>query len=307
MIRIKAAGHALGEETITNFDLEKIVNTSDEWIFTRTGIKQRHFTKGSAIDLAIKSVEDLQKKFPNQTLEDIDLIIFATMTADSSMPSQASKIQKHFGIKNSVAFDLAAACSGFVFAIEQVVNSFKANPNKYKKALVIGCDKMSRTLDVSDRGTYVLFGDGSGAVILENSPQTKYVLNSNSIIDTKDSLTLDFKTQTIQMKGQEVYKFAVKNIDRMIKQATSEMGDHFDLYIPHQANLRMIESVAQKSKIPQEKFLMNIDRVANTSAASIPIVISENISKIQKGQKVMMFGFGGGLTYGYFGLEWDED
>jgi 3-oxoacyl-[acyl-carrier-protein] synthase-3 len=307
MVKIKAAGHALGEEVITNFDLEKIMDTSDEWIFTRTGIKQRHFTKGSAIDLAIKAVEDLQSKYPSQKLDDIDLIVFATMTQDSAMPSQASKIQKHFNIKNSVAFDLAAACSGFVFSLEQALNSFKANPEKYKKALIIGCDKMSKTLDVNDRGTYVLFGDGAGAIIIEQSPNTKYVLNSNSIIDTKDSLTLDYNTQAIQMKGQEVYKFAVTKINAMIKHASEEMGSDFDLFVPHQANLRMIESVASRLKVDQSKFLMNIENVANTSAASIPIVLSENIKNFKKGQKILMFGFGGGLTYGYFGLEWDEE
>jgi len=310
---IKGSGSYLPEKILTNDDLSKIVDTSDEWIVKRTGIKQRHIAKENETtsDLALKAS---QQAITNAGIDknDIDLIIVATTTPDLTFPSTATILQEKLGITNNCpAFDLQAVCSGFVFAIATADNYIKSG--MYSNVLVIGAETMSKIVNWEDRGTCVLFGDGAGAVVLSASTQDdgQGILSSHLHSDgqytkslkTNGGASSSEKVGKIEMAGNDIFKLAVKFIASSIEDALNynnlESSD-IDWFVPHQANTRIINGVAKKINLNKDKILLNIDTVGNTSAASIPIMLHQGIEsgKIKRGDLVLIESLGGGLTWG---------
>lgn len=300
MIKVMGTGRYAPSKVMTNDDFSKILDTNDEWITTRTGIKRRHIAENeTAVDMAykaaLKAVEDR-----NYNKEDIDLIIVASITSPIKTPSIANLIQAKLGLnhKNIVAFDLNAACSGFVYALE-VAASMLASGN-YKGALVIGSEHMSSILDWTDRSTAILFGDAAGAAIIEHSkdPNDQAYFWNGSRGDDTGILWIDPK---VKMAGRDVYKFAVDIMPKAIREVLAKANmkiEDIDLIIPHQANYRIIQSVAKDMDMPIDRFLMNLDEYGNTSAASIPFLLDEYKSTHTEVKRVLMVGFGGGFTWG---------
>ncbi len=300
--KIAGTGIYLPKEVLTNFDLEKMVETSDEWITTRTGIKERRIAKE-------ESVVEMAKEASLQALEragvdakDIDVVIVATLTPDKRFPSTACLLQAQLGIDKAYAFDLSAACSGFLYALEVADGLLRSG--KAEKVLVVGVEKLSEIVDWSDRSTCVLFGDGAGAVVLERSEEESDILASKMYSDGSlwDILYAD-KCGYIRMKGRELFKVAVRNMEEACREVLKSAGvspEEISLVIPHQANVRIINSLADKLEIPRDKVFVNIDRYGNTSAASIPIALHEAIEegKLKRGDLVLMTAMGGGLTWG---------
>ena len=361
-IKIKGTGSAVPKLRVTNDDLSKLMDTSDEWIRSRTGIGARHLaveetTTGLAVAAAKEALKDAE-----MTAEELDLIIAATVTADKFLPNLSCEVQSALGAKNAVAFDLNAACSGFLFALN-TVQMYLEN-GVYKKALVIGAETLSKIMDWNDRSTCVLFGDGAGAAVVEVELEDENSAgNQDDVVDSKvnckmaqaddaDSRTNckamqpgaanksgilsmvqgsdgargevlrcdnrpvnnpfavnDTKLSYVSMNGQEVYKFAVKTVPKVIEEAVKKAGlevEDIDLFVLHQANLRIIESVAKRLHQPMEKFPTNLEECGNISAASVPILL-DNINKrgmICEGKKIVLAGFGAGLTWGATVLVW---
>ena len=300
--KILGTGIYLPEKTLTNADLEKMVDTSDEWITTRTGIKERRIAKEeSATDMALEA--SLQALSNAQVeAKDIDLIVLATLTPDKRFPSTACLLQASLGVKNLFSFDISAACSGFLYALDLADSYIKAG--KADRVLVVGVEKLSEIVDWEDRSTCVLFGDGAGAMVLSGSQDESDVLASKMYSDGEfwDILYAD-KCGYIRMKGKELFKLAVRSMEsvcREVLQMASLGTEDIDLVVPHQANIRIINSLADKLGIPKEKVFSNIDRYGNTSAASIPIAFHEALSagKIERGDVVLLTAMGGGLTWG---------
>ena len=323
-VGILGTGSYLPERVLTNDDLAKIVDTNDEWIQTRTGIKERRIaaddqaTSDLAYEAGLKAIEDA-----NIDKNEIDLIIIATSTPDYSMPSSAAIVQDKLGIKAS-GFDLEAACTGFVYGLVTGYSFIKSGI--YKKVLVIGADTCSRLLDWEDRGTCILFGDGAGAVVLGEVETGGYLSSdlqadgsgANELIVPSSGSKIPFTEEVlknrdhyVKMNGREIFKFAVKvfpdTVEKSLEQANLNVDD-IDMFIPHQANIRIIESIAKRFKQPLEKFYINLDKYGNTSAATIPIALDEAVkeSRIKKGDKIIMVGFGGGLTYGSTIFQWSK-
>lgn len=320
---ILGVGSYLPQKIVDNFHFEKIMDTSDEWIKARTGISERRMAEEdeSSSDLgtkaALKAIE-CAKLSP----EDIDLIIVATSTPDMILPSTACLIQANIGAHNAAAFDVSAACSGFVYGLsigEQFIKS-----GIHKNVLVIGTEVMSRILDYSDRSTAILFGDGAGAVVIGN-------VDEGGILSTylgsdgrgKDFLkipaggsrlpasknTVENRLHNIQMAGNDVYKFAVRIMGESSLKALKMANlstDEIDYLIPHQANIRIIEASAKRLKLDMDKVYVNLDKYGNMSAASIPVAMDEAYrqGKINKGDNVVLVGFGGGLTWGASVIKW---
>jgi 3-oxoacyl-[acyl-carrier-protein] synthase-3 len=318
-IAIKGIGSYLPEQVITNVDLEQIMDTSDEWISQRTGIRSRHIANVDTSELgyraALKALEDAGVE-----ATDIDLIITGTFTGDGNMPSVACLIQDKLGItKNCTSFDLNAACSGFVYSLNVAVSMLKSG--NYKKALVIGAENITKTLDWKDRGTAILFGDGAGAVVI-GEDQTSEILNfhTGSKGDKEKVLTLgnvinenpyseleSYAKGQLAMNGQAVFKFATRIVKKSINAILEQDGTTLEDYkyvVCHQANSRILEATAKSMKADINKFYMNLDRVGNTSAASIPIALDEMVKKglVTKGDRLILVGFGGGLTWGAVSL-----
>ncbi|CDR30675.1 3-oxoacyl-[acyl-carrier-protein] synthase 3 [Acholeplasma oculi] len=299
-IKLISTGRYAPTKVMTNEDFSKILDTNDEWITTRTGIKRRHIAETeTAIDMAYEAALKAIEKV-NFNKEDIELIIVASITSPVKTPSIANLVQAKLGLnhKNIVAFDLNAACSGFVYALE--VASSMLSSGIYKSALVIGSEHMSSILDWTDRSTAILFGDGAGAAIIEPSTDVNdsiFFFNGSRGDDT-GILWINPK---VQMEGREVYKFAVdimpKAIDSVLKRAKLSLDD-IDVIIPHQANLRIIQSVAKDMGLPLDRFLINLDEYGNTSSASIPILLDEYKDKNKEKKKALLIGFGGGFTWG---------
>ena len=320
-------GRGLPERVVTNFDLEKLFDTSDEWITKRTGIKERRIADPAAGDTAVSlgakaalsAVDGADLKIKP---EEIDLIICATATGDYLFPSTACMIQDKIGASNAVAFDISAACTGFLFALNNAYNFIKSG--QFKNVLVIGVDLMSRFCDWSDRGTAIIFGDGAGAALITatdfaddqfkpfyiksrgDSECSLYVKNVGNEYPVA-AADIKAKPEMVYMDGQTVYQFAVKAVPEALQEACNLAGiepSELDYVVPHQANLRIIASAAKRLKIPLEKFICNIDRYGNTSAASIPIAFDEalELGKIVRPKdrklKIAMVGFGAGLTWG---------
>ncbi len=300
--RIVGTGVYLPKEILTNFDLEKMVDTSDEWITTRTGIKERRIAKEESVVEMAKgaSLEALESAKLNP--EDIDLILVATLTPEKRFPSTACLLQAELGNKRGYAFDISAACSGFIYALEVADGLIKSG--KVEKALVVGAEKLSETVDWSDRSTCVLFGDGAGAVVLERSEDESDILASKMFSDGSlwDILYAD-NCGYIKMKGRELFKVAVRNMEEACRKVLEEAGvspEEVDLVVPHQANVRIINSLMERLGIPKERAFVNIDRYGNTSAASIPIALHEAVQegRLKRGDLVLLTAMGGGLTWG---------
>ena len=300
-IKIISTGHYTPPGTLSNFDLEKIVDTSDEWIYSRTGIKSRHIVYDEKTsDLAYHAARNAIGK-ANYDKSKIDIILVATCTGDYNSPSVACKVQALLGLdrQDIACFDVNAACSGFIYAL--CIASQMLNSNRYFSALVIGAETLSLYTDYQDRSTCVLFGDGAGAVILENTEEHKaadFYLSAKGEMDL--SIVINDK---IWMDGRKIYQFAVKAIEQSINiiMHNNELIESDILaIIPHQANLRIIEKAAQVLNIDINKFYINIEKYGNTSAASIPIAFDEFMSTLYNpnGKKVIFVAFGAGLTWG---------
>ncbi|OMF17286.1 3-oxoacyl-ACP synthase [Paenibacillus amylolyticus] len=323
-VGIIGTGKYVPEKILTNSDLEKMVDTNDEWIVSRTGIKERHIaapdqaTSDLAYEAAIKALESA-----GMTGSDLDLIIVATITPDSSFPSTACILQDKLGAKGAAAFDLSAACSGFVYGLASATSFIQSG--MYNNALVIGADCLSRITDYTDRNTCVLFGDGAGAVVVGEVPEGRgfkaFDLGAEgaggSLLQMEGGgsrlpatvETVENKKHYIYMNGREVFKFAVRVMGtatiEVLRKAGMERTD-VDLFVPHQANIRIIQSAMQRLELPEEKVVVNVDKYANTSAASIPLALVEAAEegRMKAGDTVLMVGFGGGLTWGASVLVW---
>ena len=306
---IIAYGHYLPETLLKNDDLKKIVDTSDEWIFSRTGIKQRHIAekKEFTSHLAIKASEDAFNSF-NIDPKEIDCIIIATTTPDNTFPSTATKVQNYFKISNIPSFDIQAVCSGFIYGI-QIADSF-IKSGKYKKILLVGAETLSKIIDWKDRRTCVLFGDGAGSVIISSSKK-RGILASKIYSDGKwiDSLyadggpSLNQKVGKIRMIGQDIYKHAIKKLSESTEQALYECNlsvKDVSWFVPHQANQRIILSTAKKLGITEAKTISTVKFHANTSAASIPLAMASahKSGQFKKNDILAICAIGGGLTWG---------
>jgi len=314
-------GAYLPQRVLTNAELAKMVDTSDEWIVQRTGIRQRHiaaegeFTSHLGVAAARAAIANA-----GIDAQSIDLIILATSTPDNTFPATAVQIQNELGLHHGAAFDLQAVCSGFIFALATADNFLKAGT--YKRALVIGAETFSRILDWSDRGTCVLFGDGAGAVVLEAQPQSgttadRGILTTHLRSDGrhKSKLFVDggpSSTQTVgylRMEGREVFKHAVGMITDVIVDAfhaTGTTADDIDWLVPHQANKRIIDASAKKLHIAPQKVVLTVDVHGNTSAASIPLALAAAAGdgRIKRGHLVLLEAMGGGFTWGSALLRW---
>nr|WP_154893608.1 beta-ketoacyl-ACP synthase III [Paenibacillus xylanexedens] len=323
-VGVIGTGKYVPEKILTNSDLEKMVDTNDEWIVSRTGIKERHIaapdqaTSDLAYEAAIKAL-----KSAGMTGSDLDLIIVATITPDSAFPSTACILQDKLGAKGAAAFDLSAACSGFVYGLATATSFIQSG--MYNNALVIGADCLSRITDYTDRNTCVLFGDGAGAVVIGEVPEGRgfksfdlgaegaggglLQLEGGGSRLPASAETVENKKHYIYMNGREVFKFAVRVMgtatDEVLRKAGLERTD-VDLFVPHQANIRIIQSAMQRLELPEEKVVVNVDKYANTSAASIPLALVEAAEegRMKAGDTILMVGFGGGLTWGASVLVW---
>ncbi len=308
---IIGTGAYVPPHVMTNHDLEKLVETSDEWITTRTGIKERHIASKSeaASDLAVKAAE---KAIDDAGIkkEVIELIVVATATPDMFFPSTACFVQKRLGIAHAVSFDVSAACSGFIYALE-AARALIEN-GLYKTALVIGAEKLSSITDWKDRGTCVLFGDGAGAAVLQRRGGAGGILSTYL---RSDALHTDIlcvpgggsrmpgTAATIHMEGKEVFKLAVHKMIEASKEALRRAGkkdSDLDLLIPHQANLRIIEAIAERVHIPRERVFVNVQKYGNMSAATTIVALDEarREGRVRKGDLVELIAFGAGLTWG---------
>ncbi len=308
------------ERAVTNDDLAKLVDTSDEWIYSRTGIRSRHVSTGeNTSQMCIKVAERLLEKTGVKP-EELDLIIVATITPDFATPSTACLVQGAIGADNAAAFDVSAACSGFIYSLSIADKFIKAG--EYKKALVIGAETLSKYVDWHDRTTCVLFGDGAGGAIVEAREQGGIIAD---VLHAKgsDGMKLTGCEKKVRnflsspepdrhyflMDGKAIFNFATRVIPQSINIITQKSGvslEDVKYIVPHQANYRIIEFAARKLKLPIEKFYINIDRYGNTSAASIAIALGEmsNEGLLQRGDKVILTGFGAGLTWGSMLIEW---
>lgn len=300
-IKIVSTGSYVPNTIMTNQDFEKIVDTSDEWITQRTGIKQRHIvTDETTSDLAYKAALKAIEKVNYDTAK-IDLIITATFTPDYLSPGVSNLVQAKLGLSNQdiSCFDLNSGCTGLIYALE--VATIMLNSGKYQSALVIGSEVISKVLDFQDRSTCVLFGDGAGCLILENTKEDKLAyFYTTSQGELEKTLYVD---RYVHMDGKKVYIFAVDAMEKAIKKTLADCKmklDDISVIIPHQANVRIINSVAKNLQIAEEKFFVNIAQYGNTSAASIAIALDEYLSqkKYQENELVLLVGFGSGFTYG---------
>ena len=304
--KITGTGSYVPSNFMDNFDLSNIVDTNDAWIQERTGIIRRHIsTDDTTISMASKAADQAIKNAgisPN----DIDLILVATMSPQAVLPCTACEVQKSIQADQATCFDLNAACSGFLYAYN-TAQAYIASEG-YKTVLVIGTETLSNLVDWKDRGTCILFGDGAGAVVLSATEEGVYSTVTHSDGQKKDALTCDLGS-VIKMNGQEIFKFAVKQIPICIQELLEKNHlavSDITYFVLHQANKRIIEAVAKRLHVDLEHFPMNLQEYGNTSSASIPILLHEMNEKnmLHRGDKVIMAGFGAGLTWGATLLEW---
>jgi 3-oxoacyl-[acyl-carrier-protein] synthase-3 len=311
------------QDILSNKDLEKMVDTTDEWITSRTGIKERRILKDPALatsDMAVEAVKGLLEK-RGITPDDIDLIIFATVTPDLIFPSSACILADKIGAKNAFGYDLAAACSGFLFALETGARFVESG--KYKKVIVIGADKMSSIIDYTDRNTCIIFGDGAGCVLLEPSEEDNGVMDSILKIDgygrhflhqkAGGSLkpptheTIDAKEHYVFQDGKTVFKFAVTgmaDVSAQIMERNNLTADDVAWLVPHQANLRIIDATGERMGLDKSKVMINIDHFGNTTNGTIPLLLWEWENKLKKGDNLILSAFGGGFTWGAVYVKW---
>ncbi|MFY7963813.1 MAG: beta-ketoacyl-ACP synthase III [Chitinophagaceae bacterium] len=320
---ITAVGGYVPETKLTNFDLEKMVDTNDEWIRTRTGITERRILRepGKATsDMAVPAIQEILKK-KNLQPTDIDCIICATVTPDMVFPATANIIGDKLGATNAFGFDLSAACSGFLFALTTGTSFIESG--RYKKVIVVGADKMSAIVDYTDRNTCVIFGDGAGAVLLE--PNTDGLGIQDSLLKSDGSgvkylrmkaggslhpasvETVMAKEHFAYQEGQTVFKFAVKgmaDVSAELLEKNNLTGSDIAWLVPHQANLRIIDATANRMGLDKEKVMINIHKYGNTTAATIPLCLWEWESKLKKGDNLVLAAFGGGFTWGATLVKW---
>jgi len=316
----------LPDKVLTNFDLEKMVDTSDEWIQTRTGISKRRIISDNinVSDLAVEAAREALLN-GNLNIADIDLIILSTCSPEMVMPSTACLVQQKLGAKTMPAFDISAGCTGFIYAI--TVGTQFIETGLYKKILIIGADALSRYIDWTDRNTCVLFGDGAGAIVL-GEVEEGYGILSNYLAASGAGANLlqipaggsrvpatensyEKKLHCVNMNGNEVFKFAVRALPQAAKAALKKANltiDDVSYVIPHQANTRILEAAARKLKINSDKIISNIDKFGNTSTASIPIALDElaKAHRIKVGDILLLVGFGAGLTWGANVIKWSK-
>ena len=318
-IKIVGLGKSVPKRCLTNDEMCTLVDTSNEWIESRTGISKRHV----AVTETVQSLATMaaQEALMNAKLsgEVLDLIIVATVSPDTAMPSTASLVARNIGASHARCFDLSAACSGFIFASEVAISMMKQSG--YQNVLVIGAEVLSTRLDWEDRGTCILFGDGAGAVIYSQSEQENQILSIETGTDTSgaDLISLPIKIEdtpfyegeikkaTIKMDGRKVYVFATTKVPQSIEKVVREANlqvEEIDWFILHQANSRIMDSVAQKLNVPKERFYKNIADYGNTSAASIPMALYDASHQFKAGEKIILSGFGAGLTWGTMLIEW---
>ncbi len=314
------------EFILDNAKLSTMVDTSDEWITTRTGIKERHILQGNGSGTSVigaHAVQGLLEK-TGTSPDEIELLICATVTADMQFPATANIISDRVGIKNAFSFDINAACSGFIYSLITASKFIEAGT--YKKVIVVGADKMSSIVDYTDRTTCVIFGDGGGAVLLE--PTTENVGILDSILRTDGSgmvhlhqkaggsakpashATVDAKEHFIYQEGQAVFKFAVKNmadISVEIMKKNNLTSEDIAWLVPHQANLRIVEATARRMGIRKEQVMINIQRYGNTTSGTIPLCLWEWENQLKKGDNIILSAFGGGFTWGAIYLKWAYD
>jgi 3-oxoacyl-[acyl-carrier-protein] synthase-3 len=323
---ITAVGAYLPEFRLTNKELEKFIDTNDEWIRSRTGIEERRILKGEGLatsDMGAPAVLELCKK-RGISPEEIDCIICATVTPDMFFPATANLIANKVGAVNAFSFDLAAACSGFLFALTTGTSFIESG--RYKKVVVVGADKMSSIVDYSDRTTCILFGDAAAAVLLEPNNEGNGVMDSILKSDgsggpflhmkaggsAKPSSveTISNKEHYIYQEGQAVFKFAVKgmaDVSYDLMQRNGLTADDIAWLVPHQANLRIIDATANRMNLPKEKVMINIQKYGNTTAATIPLCLWDWEKKLKKGDNIVLAAFGGGFTWGATLLKWAYD
>jgi len=325
-VQIIGTGSYLPEKVVSNFDLAEIVDTSDEWISSRTGIKERRISEGeNTSDLATKAaLNAIENSKINP--EDIDLIVLGTLTPDSFMPSTACIVQKNIGAVNATCFDISAACTGFIFAMDIATQFIKTGRSKV--ALIIGAETLSKVVNWNDRNTCVLFADGAGAAVLKAGNENSIIATysgsegakgnhltcdsmpvKNPYVKEKNIFAVDENCSTIKMDGKEIFKFAVniiiQSINELLQIAELKIED-IKYIIPNQANTRIIDFTAKKLGVPKSKFFINLDKYGNTSAASVAIALDEmsRAGMLKKGDKILLVGFGGGLTYGGTIIQW---
>lgn len=320
---ITAVGGYVPEDKLTNFDLEKIVDTNDEWIRTRTGIEERRILKGegkATSDMVAPAILNLCKKRGIDPLE-IDCIIVGTVTPDMVFPATANIAADKVGAKNAWGFDVSAACSGFLYPL--TLGASLIESGRYKKVVICGADKMSAIVDYTDRSTCIIFGDGAGAVLLEPNAEGYGVLDSILKSDGSGKPFLHMKaggslrpasTETVANKehfiyqeGQTVFKFAVKgmaDVSAELLEKNNLTGDDIAWLVPHQANLRIIDATANRVGMPKEKVMVNINRYGNTTAATIPLCLWDWEKQLKKGDLLVLAAFGGGFTWGATLVKW---
>lgn len=323
---ITATAKYLPERVLSNFDLEKMVDTTDDWIRTRTGIETRRLvSEGQASAEMATEVAKIIMDRSNTDKDEIDLIIIATITPDTLFPSTAARVQHNLNAQKCWGFDLSGACTGFLYALETGARFVESGD--YKKVIVIGVDTMSSIIDYTDRNTCVLFGDGAGGVLLEPTESKNGVIDSLLRIDGAggESLmmpgggslhpasadTIKKKMHYVQQDGKKVFKFAVKGMadissDILIK--NNFTGDDVKLFIPHQANKRIIDAAAKRCRIPEDRVFVNIDKYGNTTAGTIPICMDEAVSDgiIKEGDLILTASFGAGFTWGSMLIRWGK-
>ncbi|PGM55708.1 ketoacyl-ACP synthase III [Bacillus sp. AFS053548] len=319
--RITAIGSYVPEKVLTNKDLEKIVETNDEWIVKRTGIKERRIANGNEYtsDLSFRAIKDLMEKY-NKSVEDVDMIIVCTLTPDFKTPSVASIIQAKLGIKNAGAIDLNAACAGFTYGLYMANGLITSGLNR--KILVVGAETLSKITDYDDRTTCILFGDGAGAALVEYDEEQPSFISSYLGSEGEKGKHLYCSNLSNQMfgeeiinnnniiqNGREVYKWAVTTVPKGMQAVLnngSTLLNEVDWFVPHSANLRMIESICERSEFPIDKTLNSLVDCGNTSSATIPLSLVKGVEegKLKYGDKVLLYGFGGGLTHAGLLINW---
>lgn len=323
---ITAVGGYVPDYVLTNAELEKMVDTTDEWIQTRTGIKERHILKGEgkgSSDMAVEAVKQLLEK-RGIGPEEIDLLVCATTTPDMQFPATANIISDKAGLVNAFGFDVSAACSGFLFSLTTAAQYIETG--KYKKVIVVGVDKMSSIIDYEDRATCIIFGDGAGAVLLEPNDEGFGVVDSvlksdgsgreflhqkaGGSVKPASVETVMNKEHYVYQEGKTVFKFAVKNmadVAEQIMQRNDLSSDSVNWLVPHQANKRIIDATRERMGLPEEKVMVNIQRYGNTTNGTLPLCLWEWENQLHKGDNIVLAAFGGGFTWGATYVKWAYD
>ncbi len=323
---IKGIHGYVPEYILTNAELENMVDTNDEWITTRTGIRERRILKGEGQGTSVMgaaAVKGLLEKTGTNP-EDVDLLICATVTPDMKFPATANLISDKVGIKNAFSFDVNAACSGFIYTLVTAAQFVESG--RYKKVIVVGADKMSSIVDYTDRQTCVIFGDGASALLLEPSEEDQGIMDhifqsdgsgyihlhmkagGSSYPPTHENI--DTREHFVYQEGQAVYKFAVKNMADVAVEVIERnhlKPEDVAWLVPHQANMRIIEAVSRRSRVPMEKVMVNIHKYGNTTNATIPLCLWEYENQMKKGDNIILAAFGGGFTWGSIWLKWAYD